>query len=213
MPFATKDFNQITPAYCNRWRFYSQCIAVMLMQVLGVFWFKYHITGREKLPPRGESYVVVSNHVSNWDPPLMAMLIRWRPIAYMAKKELFEKTFSRMLYRCLGTFSVNRQKVEKSTIKSAKMVLTQTDWLLGMFAEGTRHRDPQTLGEVKEGVASIAKMSNARLLPVGIAINGRQVAMTIGDMMPVPIDVAETTERLRVELLQLKQQCCRRVGL
>ena len=47
------------------------------------------IYGRENVPKKG-FFIVASNHMSAIDPFLIIAAIR-RPIAYMAKKELFEK--------------------------------------------------------------------------------------------------------------------------
>ncbi len=46
------------------------------------------VEGTEHVPLKG-GFVVASNHGSNYDPPLLSGAVK-RPVAYMAKEELFE---------------------------------------------------------------------------------------------------------------------------
>ena len=192
--------------YFSRQRWHNQIIAVSLVWFLGLVWFRYYLKGREKLPPKGKRFVMVANHNSNWDPPTVAMAVSWRPIAFMAKKELFEGGFNRWLHIALAAFPVNRQKLEKKTIKTALTVMRETDWTLCLFPEGTRHHDPDTLGEIKTGAVSLAKMGGLPILPIGIFKQGRHYSFVIGDLLPVPDNVDEANELLKATLLDLKRQ-------
>jgi 1-acyl-sn-glycerol-3-phosphate acyltransferase len=201
-----QDSAVATAEYFNRQRWHNQIIAVSIVWFLGLVWFRYHLKGRHKLPPKGNRFVLVANHNSNWDPPTIAMAVSWRPIAFMAKKELFEGGFNRWLHRALGAFAVNRQKLEKKTIKTALTVMRETDWVLCLFPEGTRHFDPDTLGEIKTGAVSLAKMGGLPILPVGICKLGRHYSFVIGDMLPVPDNVEEANEVMKTTLLNLKRE-------
>lgn len=122
------------------------------------------IYGRENVPKKG-FLIVASNHVSAIDPFLIIDAIR-RPVAYMAKQELFEKFVPRILLNFLGAFAVNREKLSVSTIKTA-MGIKKTNWLLGLFPQGTRETDGN-LDNVSRGFAGIAKSLKCDILPVGI---------------------------------------------
>ncbi len=50
-------------------------------------YFRARIYGAELVPQSGP-LVVVSNHASYFDPPILASCVR-RPVAFMAKEELF----------------------------------------------------------------------------------------------------------------------------
>jgi 1-acyl-sn-glycerol-3-phosphate acyltransferase len=201
------DNGTIGVSYFNRWRWYAQALSVILVKLLGFLGvFRIHYRGRKNLPPVGQNCILVANHMSNWDPPMVAMAIRWRPIAFMAKRELFETFFGGLLYNALGTFSVNRTKVEKKTLKTARLVLKDTTWLLGMFPEGTRHKDRYTIGPIKDGAAAMAIMTGKPIIPIGIAILGNDRALVIGEMLPVPTSVDAGTEMIKAALLELKQQ-------
>ncbi|MFM6282841.1 MAG: lysophospholipid acyltransferase family protein [Dolichospermum sp.] len=51
-------------------------------------YFRGKIYGAENVPRNG-AVIVVSNHASYFDPPIVSSCVR-RPVAYMAKEELFK---------------------------------------------------------------------------------------------------------------------------
>ena len=76
-----------------------------------------HASGLENIPAdKTLNYVVASNHVSMVDIPVMTNLFRYRPIAYLAKKELFAHWFSGRFFHCTGNISLNREKPELAMI-------------------------------------------------------------------------------------------------
>ena len=111
-----------------------------------------------------KKYVIASNHLSNFDPFFVASQLK-KPIAYMAKKELFEPFFSRMVMNWCGAFAVDRDNVNVSTIKTA-LSIKKTTWHFGIFPQGTRSQD--TVLKATKGFASIAKKMGREILPVGI---------------------------------------------
>ena len=52
--------------------------------------YNLKVVGKENLPKKG-NFMLAGNHVSEMDPPFLACACNM-PIAFMAKKELFEKT-------------------------------------------------------------------------------------------------------------------------
>ena len=122
------------------------------------------IYGRENVPKKG-FFIVASNHMSAIDPFLIIAAIR-RPIAYMAKKELFEKPVSRFFLDLLGAFAVNREKLGVSTIKTA-LGIKKTNWVLGLFPQGTRETDGN-MDNITRGFAGISKTLKCDILPVAI---------------------------------------------
>lgn len=133
-----------------------------------IFWlfYRFEIKGRENIP-KGKKFICAANHVSHLDPFLVSIAVM-KPIAYMAKKELFEDNgfFFTTNMDWLGAFSVNRQKLEVSTIKTVKE-LFKTDWLLGIFPQGGIRRN-RTIEKINKGFAVIAKAAKWDVLPVSI---------------------------------------------
>lgn len=128
--------------------------------------FRLKVYGKENIPKDKKPFIVMPNHISNLDPPLVSCALNV-PIAYMAKIELFKIPIINWLIIILGAFSVDRDKVEKTTIKAAKEII-EKGWNLGLFLEGTRSKNPGFLGEPNVGPAYIANMNNIPILPVGI---------------------------------------------
>ena len=132
-----------------------------------IFWFfyRFEIRGREKKKKNGK-FICAANHISYLDPFLVSIAVR-KPIAYMAKKELFENFgFFTLNIDWLGAFAVNRQKLEVSTIKTVKE-LTKTNWLLGIFPQGGIRRN-HTIEKINKGFAVVAKAAKWDILPISI---------------------------------------------
>lgn len=138
------------------------CILVPFFKI----YYKAKVEGFENIP-KGESFIVAANHLSVYDPVIVSMAVK-RPIAFMAKKELFENSPKiRFWIDLYGAFSVNRDKLEVSTIKTAKAVASTKKWILAMFPQGSRDV-PGVITNVTPGFAYLAKLTGAKILPVSI---------------------------------------------
>lgn len=125
----------------------------------------YEIKNRNVSIP-DEPLIVVSNHLSWFDIPLLAIAIP-RRISFMAKKEYFHSPVHAFLLRLYGSFTVDRGSVDRTAFDQAGTAL-QGGRALGIFPEGTRSRTLQ-LQQGKLGAAFIALRSNPVILPVGIS--------------------------------------------
>lgn len=155
--------------YANEYNIFRMIYQVLwcIFIAIPVFWFfyKFEIRGRENIP-KGKKFICAANHVSHLDPFLVSIAVR-KPIAYMAKKELFENFgFFTLNIDWLGAFAVNRQKLEVSTIKTVKE-LYKTNWLLGIFPQGGIRRN-HTIEKINKGFAVIAKAAKWDILPISI---------------------------------------------
>lgn len=164
-----RNYNRRYPNEYNIFRtlFYMTFLHVVVIPFMKIF-YNYTITGRENLPSRHKSgkYIYTANHVSIFDPPMVSMATG-KPIAYMAKKELFDpKEKLSWLVKRLGAFAVDRSKPEIATFKTVRDILS-TSWSLGVFPQGGI-RPYGKIDEVKKGFVVIAKNAKADILPVGI---------------------------------------------
>jgi len=125
---------------------------------------RWRVIGRENIPKEGP-VLVISNHLSLADPPLVNLAID-RPVRYMAKKNLFRFQPLNSLFRGLGAFPVHRGRPDRNAFRQAEQVLGQGLTLV-IFPEGTRSRSRQ-LRQAFPGPASIAARSGAAIVPVGI---------------------------------------------
>lgn len=164
-----RNFNRRYASEYNIFRtiFYIGFIYVVVIPFMKTF-YNYTITGKENLPKNSKEskLLYTANHVSLFDPPMVSMAVM-RPIAYMAKKELFvEGEKLGWLVKRLGAFAVDRSKPEIATFKTVRDILS-TSWALGVFPQGGI-RPYGKLDEIKKGFVVIAKNAKADILPVGI---------------------------------------------
>ena len=145
--------------------------------------------------PRNGPLVVVANHGSHLDPPILGHALP-RPVSFMAKAELFKVPLLGPLIRALGAYPVSRGASDREAIRTALGRLNE-GWATGVFLDGTRQRS----GRVENpqlGAALLAARSGAPLLPVALVNTHRalgphqrwprlvQVELRVGPVIPPP---------------------------
>jgi 1-acyl-sn-glycerol-3-phosphate acyltransferase len=139
-------------------------ISRWIIRALLRLFFGFTVAGREHEPPTG-AVIVVSNHLSDLDPLVIGSALR-RPVAFMAKEELFTPPLLRWWVTACGAFPVRRGEPDRQAIRTALEVLRRGGMLV-MFPEGTRGRD-RTLRPPEPGAAMLALRTGAPLLPAAI---------------------------------------------
>ncbi len=207
--------------------FYRVCRALVLTPFK--FLFQVTVRGKEKVPRSG-AYVIAPSHRSIMD-ILFTPYITRRRVRFMAKQELFSKSFLAWLFDALGGFPVDRGAADRGAIRSAEHAL-QGGEPLAVFPEGTRNNGPE-IGPLFDGAVYLAAKLNVPIVPVGVGgteqilASGRvipklhKVAIVVGDPIAPPVpseptgestgrrprvrrhDVTDTTAKLRVAL----QEC------
>lgn len=148
-------------------------------------YFRGRVYGAENMPTLGP-VVVVSNHASHFDPPIVSSCLR-RPVAYMAKEELFQVPVLKQAITLYGAYPVSRGAADRSAIRAALNSL-ENGWATGVFLQGTRTLDGR-ITEPKLGAALIAAKANVPLLPV--CLWGSEKILVKGSAVPrsVPVTV------------------------
>jgi 1-acyl-sn-glycerol-3-phosphate acyltransferase len=172
-------------------------------------YFRGRIYGAENVPQQGP-LVVVSNHASDFDPPILSCCVN-RPVAYMAKEELFHVPILKQAIELYGAYPVSRGSADRSAIRAALKCL-ENGWATGVFLQGTRTADAG-ISDPKLGAALIAAKARSPLLPVSLW--GTQRILNKGSAVPgsVPITVrigeaiAYPSSTNREELQAVTQQC------
>ena len=129
---------------------------------------RVRIEGDLELPRTGP-LLLVSNHTSNVDPPLIGAWLQprlGRPVQFMAKEQIFVPAL-RPLLRHFGAILVRAGGSDVDAYRDALAVL-RGGGVVGLFPEGTRSADG-TLGAPHPGAALIAARSGVPILPVGIS--------------------------------------------
>ena len=135
-----------------------------IFRVIFGLMFRPKIIGSENLPASG-GFILSANHVSNWDPPILATFID-REVCYMAKEELFKNPILAAALHGINVFPVKRGAADKGAIKHAVKVLKSGD-ALGIFPEGTRSKTGK-IGKAESGVSLIAAMTKAPIVPAAL---------------------------------------------
>jgi 1-acyl-sn-glycerol-3-phosphate acyltransferase len=89
----------------------------------------------------------------------------------MAKVELWDVPVIKWALPRLWGFPVKRGEADRKAMRTASELLKGGE-LVGMFPEGTRHREAG-FGEAHGGVAFVSQLSGAPVVPVGIANTDR----------------------------------------
>jgi 1-acyl-sn-glycerol-3-phosphate acyltransferase len=150
---------------------------VVVTLVLRTLW-RMRVEGAQHVPREGP-LIVVANHVSYFDPPVLGCALP-RELHFMAKKELFDIPLFGALIACYNAYPVERGRGDVGAIKRTVKVLKDGHAVL-IFPEGRRNRDE---GEGEEngrppngrssrrraqaGIAFLASLSGARVLPAYI---------------------------------------------
>jgi len=135
------------------------------------FVFKGQLIGRENIPQTG-SFIMVSNHGSLLDPPLLGHSLG-RNISFMAKAELFKIPLLGFIIKACGAYPVKRGIADKNTIKTACKKLSN-DNSIGIFIDGTRQKNGR-VNKPKQGAALLAFKNQKLLLPVAIVNSHRLI--------------------------------------
>ncbi|EDX84460.1 1-acyl-sn-glycerol-3-phosphate acyltransferases domain protein [Synechococcus sp. PCC 7335] len=172
-------------------------------------YFRGRIYGAKKVPKQGP-LIIVANHASNFDPPLLSNCIG-RPVSFMAKESLFRVPVLAPAIRAYGAYPVKRGSADRSAIREALRQL-ENGWAVGIFLQGIRTSDGR-IPDPKLGAALIAAKAQVPLLPVSLwgtekilkkgALLPRPAAVTvrIGEVLPPPLT------KDKAELRAITQRC------
>ena len=177
-------------------------------------YFRVRIYGAENVPKQ-EPLIVVSNHASDFDPPILSSCVG-RPVAYMAKEELFQVPLLKQAISLYGAYPVKRGSADRSAIRAALACL-QEGWAVGLFLEGTRTPDAR-IHSPKLGAAMIAAKAQAPLLPVSLW--GTEKILQKGSLTPraVPLTIrigeaiATPNSNSREDLEAVTQLCAQTIN-
>ncbi len=158
IPWALATGNVMPLYHAGSW------IAWTGIRIAGV---KVDVEGLDRIDPQ-RTYVFLSNHASNLDPPILLPLIP-RRTSVLVKKELFRIPIFGRAMRLASLVPVDRSNRDKAieSLRQACDVLRAGINMM-VFVEGTRSRDGRLL-PFKKGPFYLAMETGVPIVPVTIA--------------------------------------------
>jgi len=160
--------------------------AKVLLKFLFRFVFRLQARGLEFFP-KDQNCILLSNHISAWDPMTITHLYKHNEIHFFAKDSLFKNKLLAAVLRKIHAFPVKRGETDMKAMRHAMQVL-KDGHVLGIFPEGHRIHGGE-LAPIETGVAVMALKSRVPVVP--ILIRGRYklfstIKVSVGE--PVPLD-------------------------
>lgn len=203
-----KEYSKRKASQFNWFRSMWQFIVCKIIYMIRLkLIYRIEVHGYENIP-KDNKYLVCPNHLSTLDPPMMVAVMP-RNVAFMAKKELFNIKLLRWWLDWLGAFSVDRENLSPSTVKTVEAIY-DSKWVLGIFPQGTRGVPGEIKG-VTKGFAGLARLTKCDILPVGIIGSNEakwkpfsgKIIINIGKIIPYDKDLESVKEKWIEQIQQL----------
>ena len=166
-----------------------------LMTLLRV---KNRFTGMERFP--NEHFVLVSNHLSNFDPIVVLAKVKKRKIAFISKASNFKIPVAGVYVHNAGFLSIDRENAMSAlrTLKQAGEMMNREGMIMGIYPEGTRSKSGKLL-EFKEGAFLLAKRANAPIVVMTTKGTNQISKRALFRRTVVELDVLEVIDRETVK--------------
>jgi 1-acyl-sn-glycerol-3-phosphate acyltransferase len=146
-------------------------ISNLALTAMGTRMFVYY----QDRVPMGSPVLLVSNHRSFMDPPLLMAAIK-RPIRFACHHYMGQVPVMRDMVNFLGAFPLEKPEHRQQTFFQQATELLQSRQVVGVFPEGTppmvKFTKPNTMGDFQRGFAHLAMRAPVKdlaVLPVAIA--------------------------------------------
>jgi len=148
------------------------------------------IEGQEWVEELDRPHLLVANHVSHADTPLLLHALsqhtRERTVVAAAEDYFYERRWLGYLMGIwLNTFPFSRTGGAQAVLSSSSQLL-KAGWNLLMFPEGTRSRDG-SMGDFKPGIGHLAVQNRTPVIPMHV--HGSHRVMPKGRRIPLPAPV------------------------
>ncbi|HEU4964703.1 MAG TPA: lysophospholipid acyltransferase family protein [Bacilli bacterium] len=149
---------------------------------------RWQVIGKENIPQDG-AVLLVSNHISNLDPPLVGCGAD-RPVHFMAKAELFKVPIFGRVIKDMNAFPVKRGVGDRNALRHVIQLLEDGN-VVGIFPEGTRNKTgTDAMGEAHSGAANFALKTGATVVPTAI-VGTMEAFKPIKLVFGEPVDLSE----------------------
>ena len=178
-----------------------------ILKPIFILYYNPKIINKEAIPKEGP-IIIAGNHKHLYDQCLTIISTK-RIIRYMAKKEYFDGKMA-WFFKSVGCIPVNRQIKDENARNSALEVLKEKG-AIGIFPEGTRNKTKEFLLPFKFGAVSMAKKTNATIIPFGLTGDYKFRSKNLTARFGAPFKVEnmtleEANEKLYNEIKKLMEE-------
>lgn len=158
-------------------------LTIIFFKIYFFFLLDKTVKGIENIPSKGAA-LLVSNHVSLLDGPLLAVISKRRLSAF-AKKSVFGSRIKLWYLKAMGGIPVQSESINRELLTKTTR-LFNNGGILMIFPEGKISYSGE-LGEFKDGFIKIAAQFNVPIIPV--AIKGTEKSLNKNQRFPKPAKV------------------------
>lgn len=155
-------------------------IVILIFKFYFFFLLNIKVIGMENIPTKSAA-ILVANHPSILDGPLLAAVIRRRLYPF-AKIEVFNTRIKRWFLKRMGGIPVRLEKFSRAFVIETEKKLSDNNLLL-IFPEG-KINNGNKLEDFNFGFVKLAQRYNVPIVP--IAIRGTEKSLNKNDKVPEP---------------------------
>ncbi len=188
-----------------------------IFKLIGALFLKQRLIGLENIPKDG-GYLLVMNHLSIWDPPVVFMHTPRRMVVFVADKWRKNALIS-WVVTTIGAVWVARGEADMSAIKQSLSFL-RNGQPMGMAPEGTRSHTGALI-QGKTGAAYLADRAGVPLVPCVVygtervtenikRLRRTEIVMEVGQPFHLPsngrakaADLDRYTDQIMISLARL----------
>jgi 1-acyl-sn-glycerol-3-phosphate acyltransferase len=181
--------------------------------------FDLNVEGLHHVPSRPEPLLLIANHFSWFDAPILSLQLPIPPV-FLVATEAHERRWVALLLHLFEAIPIWRGQVDRTALRRAVDVLQQ-EKIVGIFPEGginpelaeqvargevipdlrgNTGRQSAQLVRARAGVALLAVMSNVRILPVGLLGTERILAnLPRGRRTPITMRIGAPFGPLQID--------------
>ncbi|HSX42254.1 MAG TPA: lysophospholipid acyltransferase family protein [Candidatus Saccharimonadales bacterium] len=150
---------------------FFQFVSTAVVWIVLKIFTRFEVNGRENLREIRRPFIIVANHESHLDPPLVGVAMLYQPklfpIRFMAKDQLFWIPGFNLLIWLLGSFRARKKQGIGRTLLGPVKILENKGGLV-MFPEAHIFPERGALGSGRRGAAILALTTRAQLVPISL---------------------------------------------
>lgn len=142
---------------------------------------------KNKHAPMEGGCIIAVNHISFWDPLILALAAPKRHLTFMARSSLFSKPVLGWALKRVHAVPVNRDTSDSSALRTA-LTLLKEGKMIGIYPQGTRQPDVHpSKTQFESGATYMAMSTGIPIVPVGVATKNyrirwfRRISVVVGD--------------------------------